>query len=155
MESPKGPYQHFERPKEGRAAKEHPSSGHGWSVGICIIIIILVALLPVVHHLSVKNIQHPEQAQEVQRVSKKSSVKKHQTVVKKKRHKQKQKANSSNLQNSNSSSSSKTAKTYVVKQGDTLSSIAENNNMSVSDLMRINNLTDSSSINAGQTLKLK
>jgi murein DD-endopeptidase MepM/ murein hydrolase activator NlpD len=45
------------------------------------------------------------------------------------------------------------ATTYVVKQGDTLSSIARQFNVSVSDLRRANNLT-SDALRAGQTLQI-
>ena len=59
------------------------------------------------------------------------------------------------LASSHSSSSSATPKTYLVQSGDTLNEIAEKNGLTVDELARLNNLKDSSNIEAGQTLKLK
>ena len=45
--------------------------------------------------------------------------------------------------------------TYTIKTGDTLYQIAQNFNMSIDDLIRINNITDPNMIYAGNVLKLK
>lgn len=52
------------------------------------------------------------------------------------------------------SSSSSELRTYVVQDGDSLSSIAAAHGMSVDTLARLNNITDATSIRAGETLKL-
>lgn len=54
---------------------------------------------------------------------------------------------------SNSNPATTSAKTYVVKQGDTLYSIARRNNISVDDLKAMNGLT-SNTISIGQTLNV-
>ena len=44
---------------------------------------------------------------------------------------------------------------YVVMAGDTLSAIAQKNNVSLADLMRWNNIQDANLIRVGQQLVLK
>ena len=44
--------------------------------------------------------------------------------------------------------------TYTVKRGDTLSAIARSNNMTVSELARLNNISNVKLIYQGQVLKL-
>src|SRR5262245_30114714 len=43
---------------------------------------------------------------------------------------------------------------YLVQRGDTLSQIAKQNNMALDDLMRLNNITDPSTIYVGQRLRV-
>lgn len=157
--NPKGPYKYYERPKQGRSENEHPSGGK-WGIVISILIIILVILIPTVHGLANKNIHHVEQAKEVQRVSSRKTqkrVKKHKvkkkakSIKKAKKNKKIKQQSSSSVANVNS----KKPSTYVVQDGDTLTSIAEKNGISASKLASLNNLDNSSSIDAGQTLKLK
>ncbi|MCH3904255.1 MAG: LysM peptidoglycan-binding domain-containing protein [Lactobacillus sp.] len=65
-------------------------------------------------------------------------------------------SSSQNTQTNTTSQSSKgTPSTYVVKSGDTLSSIASQYGLSVDQLTQLNNLTNTGSIQTGQTLKLK
>ncbi|MEO6985444.1 MAG: peptidoglycan DD-metalloendopeptidase family protein [Paralcaligenes sp.] len=54
----------------------------------------------------------------------------------------------------NSSSSVATGGTYVVKPGDTLYKIAQQNNVDVATLIRANNISDPSQLRVGQTLRL-
>lgn len=159
--NPKGPYKHYERPNKPRSAGERPSSGKGWGVLICVLLLILIVLIPVAHHFASGH-NHTEKAQEVQTVKKtnKSSLNK-KSVPKKKvkkvaKKKVKKPFNQSVSSSSVSSSfSSKTPKTYVVEPGDTLSGIADKNGMTIDRLAELNGLTTSSSVDAGQTLKLK
>lgn len=68
-------------------------------------------------------------------------------------------APSGNLAKSDRNNSYKSAQstksTYTVKKGDTLSSIARSYGMAATTLRRLNNLTKSDKIQAGQTLRLK
>lgn len=162
---PKGPYKHYERPTDSRVADdEEAQAGGHWGAVISVLIIILAVLIPVVHHFAAKNIQHTEQPTEVQKVSKKKSnskkvfkiKKSKKSKLKKSSKKKTQSSQSSSSDNiSNSSQSSTKNKTYVVQDGDTLSSIAEQNGMSVEQLAQLNNLDSDANIAAGDTLKLK
>lgn len=150
--TPNGPYKHYERPSHGRADNEQPSPGGNWRIVISVLIIVLVILIPGVHYFASRNVQKAEQPKEVQRVSQVSS---HRSVVKHKKHVAKNKKKSNNLTNSLSAQHKSGAKTYVVQDGDTLTDIAEKHGMSVSELAALNGLDQDSSINAGDTLKLK
>lgn len=155
--NPKGPYKHYERPDKPRSSGERPSSGKGWGVLICILLLILIILVPVVHHFASGN-NHTEKAQEVQTVKKSSSSKKlAKSVSKKKAKKVNKKAQKQSSQSvsSSSSSSSEAPKTYLVKAGDTLSGIADKHGMTVDRLAKLNGLSDTSSVDAGQILKLR
>lgn len=143
--SPEGPFKHYERPTKPRTSGERPSSGHKWGIVITILVIILVILIPLVHHLA--SAHNGEKVQEVQRVSKTQSSKKKKSVTKKK--------NKTKSKSTTASKPKKQTKTYVVKDGDTLTSIAQKFNMTVSELTKLNKLTNSDQVNAGQTLKVK
>jgi len=52
-------------------------------------------------------------------------------------------------------SSSKKRKTYTVKAGDTLSAIAENNDVDMETLMELNPELDASTLSPGQKIKLE
>lgn len=54
-----------------------------------------------------------------------------------------------------SSSSDSSEETYVVQDGESLSSIAADHGMSVAELANLNDLDVSSNVVTGQTLKLK
>lgn len=147
-----GPYQHYERPTEKRSSQDgQPSGSARWIAVIIILAVILIALIPVVHRLASSHSEKAEEVQTVKKVSSKSSksVKTKKTSSSSFSKKKSEKASSS------SSSSSATPKTYLVQSGDTLTEIAEKNGLTVDELARLNNLKDSSNIEAGQTLKLK
>lgn len=58
------------------------------------------------------------------------------------------------LPNKNASNNTTSSNLYTVKSGDSLYKIAQNNNTTVNELMKLNNL-NSTLLNIGQTLKLK
>lgn len=146
-----GPYKHYERPDKPRTSRTPKNSGKGWGTVICILILVLVVMIPVAHKLSSNN--HQEKAKEVETVKSSTSSKK---VKKIKKNTNKNKVSSKvNTQISSSSSSSSVEKTYVVKEGDTLSGIANSHGMTVAQLAELNGISDSESVDAGQTLKLK
>ena len=155
-----GPYKHYERPDKPRTSRTPKNSGKGWGTVICILILVLVVMIPVAHKLSSNN--HQEKAKEVETVksSKNSTEVKSSTSSKKvkkiKKNTNKNKVSSKvNTQISSSSSSSSVEKNYVVKEGDTLSGIANSHGMTVAQLAELNGISDSESVEAGQTLKLK
>ena len=146
-----GPYQHYERPTEKRSSQDkQPSGSARWIAVIVILVVILIALIPVVHRLSSG---HSEKAEEVQTVKKVSSKKSSKASSKAKKTSSSAKKNS--VETSSSSSQKTEPKTYLVKDGDTLTNIAEKYGMTVDQLARLNNLKDSSNVNVGQTLKLR
>ncbi|MEB3364469.1 hypothetical protein SDC49_15340 [Lactobacillus sp. R2/2] len=52
--NPKGPYQHYKRPQKTRV-ETYNSVSKGWIVLIVLLIMILIGLVPVVHHLAANN----------------------------------------------------------------------------------------------------
>lgn len=149
-----GPYKHYERPTEKRSAKEHPSSGSGrWVAVIVILAVILIALVPTVYRLASNH--SSEKATEVQTVKKTSSSSKSSQAKKKSSASSASSKKDDSAKTSSSSSEKYTPKTYVVKTGDTLTSIAEKHGLTVDQLAKLNNLKDTSNVNIGQTLKLK
>lgn len=147
-----GPYKHYERPTEKRSSQDNQPSGSArWIAVIIILAVILIALIPVVHRLASG---HSEKAEEVQTV-KKFSSKSSKSVKAKKASSSSLSKKKSEKTSSNSATSSTTPKTYLVKSGDTLTEIAEKHGLTVDELAKLNNLKDSSNVEAGQTLKLK
>ena len=144
-----GPYQHYERPTEKQDSQ--PSGSARWIAVIIILAVILIALIPVVHRLASGHSEKAEEVQTVKKVSSKSS----KSVKTKKASSSSFSKKKSEKASSSSSSSSATPKTYLVQSGDTLTGIAEKNGLTVDELARLNNLKDSSNVEAGQTLKLK
>lgn len=169
-QKPKGPYKHVERPSESRVSSHDNDNNMGssrWGAVIIILIVIIIALIPIVYKFSSDRAKNQAQPVQTETVKKTSSVKK--TVKPKKKSKKKKsaisssndatqsstsKTSSSSINESNSSSSD-TPKTYVVQDGDTLSSIAADHGMSVSSLAELNDLDSDSGVEAGQTLKLQ
>lgn len=164
-QKPKGPYKHVERPSESRVSSHDNDNNMGssrWGAVIIILIVIIIALIPIVYKFSSDRAKN--QAQPVQTVKKSSSTKKTAKPKKKKKsaisssnssaQSSTSKTSSSSL-NESSSSSSDMPKTYVVQEGDTLSSIAADHGMSVSSLAELNDLDSDSGVEAGQTLKLQ
>lgn len=148
-----GPYKHYERPTEKRSAKDRrPSVSSRWIAIIVILAVILIALVPTVYRLASNH--SSEKATEVQTVKKTSSSSKSKSSqAKKKSSASSTSSKSDDSAKTSSSSSEKT--TYVVKTGDTLTSIAQKHGLSVDQLAKLNNLKDTSNVNIGQTLKLK
>ncbi|AZA19973.1 MAG: LysM domain-containing protein [Lactobacillus helveticus] len=146
-----GPYQHYERPTEKRSSQDkQPGGSARW---IAVIVILVVALIPVVHRLSSGNSEKAEEVQTVKKVSSKKSSKAIKSSNKAKKTSSSAKKNS--VKTSSSSSQESKPKTYLVKDGDTLTNIAEKNGMTVDQLSRLNDLEDTSNVNVGQTLKLR
>lgn len=148
-----GPYQHYERPTEKRSTQDNPHDGSArWIAVIVILAVILIALIPIpaVHRLAS---HHSEKAEEVQTVKKVSSSSSKSSKAKKTSSSSSSKKSS--IQSSSSSSKKIVHKFYTVQTGDTLTSIAEDNGMTVDQLARLNDLKDTSDVNIGQTLKLK
>ncbi|MDH5100102.1 LysM peptidoglycan-binding domain-containing protein [Lactobacillus kefiranofaciens] len=146
-----GPYQHYERPTEKRSTQDNPHDGSArWIAVIVILAVILIALIPAVHRLAS---HHSEKAEEVQTVKKVSSSASKSSKAKKTSSSSSSKKSS--IQSSSSSSKKIVHKFYTVQTGDTLTSIAEDNGMTVDQLARLNDLKDTSDVNIGQTLKLK
>lgn len=149
-----GPYQHYERPTEKRSSQDkQPSGSARWIAVIVILVVILIALIPVVHRLSSGNSEKAEEVQTVKKVSSKKSSKAIKSSNKAKKTSSSAKKNS--VKTSSSSSQESKPKTYLVKEGDTLTNIAEKNGMTVDQLSRLNDLEDTSNVNVGQTLKLR
>ena len=148
-----GPYKHYERPTEKRSAKDRrPRGSSRWIAIIVILAVILIALVPTVYRLASNH--SSEKATEVQTVKKTSSSSKSKSSqAKKKSSASSTSSKSDDSAKTSSSSSEKT--TYVVKTGDTLTSIAQKYGLSVDQLAKLNNLKDTSNVNIGQTLKLK
>ncbi|HCX39851.1 MAG TPA: LysM domain-containing protein [Lactobacillus acetotolerans] len=148
MNQKQGPYKHYERPTEPRSSGEQ-SSSKGWIAIITILIIIIIALVPIVHRLAADQ-QPNNQVTQLQTTKKAKKVPKHKVKKNKKAKKNKLNKTQSSLNNTSSMK-----KQYVVKSGDTLSSIASKHGMSVKDLTKLNNLNSMARVDAGQTLKLK
>lgn len=149
---PNGPYKHYERPDQTRAGQEPPKSK--WGIGITIIFIILIIAVPVAYHFASHSYRNT--TEEPKEVQKAKSTKSSKVTHKSKSIKKKNTVKSANSKSSNVSSSTQIVqKTYLVKDGDTLTSIAQRHNMSVAQLAKLNNLSADSNIQAGQTLKLK
>ncbi|MPW14062.1 SAG1386/EF1546 family surface-associated protein [Lactobacillus helveticus] len=149
-----GPYQHYERPTEKRSSQDkQPGRSARWIAVIVILVVILIALFPVVQRLLSGNSEKAEEVQTVKKVSSKKSSKAIKSSNKAKKTSSSAKKNS--VKTSSSSSQESKPKTYLVKDGDTLTNIAEKNGMTVDQLSRLNDLEDTSNVNVGQTLKLR
>ncbi|WEV39398.1 LysM domain-containing protein [Lactobacillus sp. ESL0680] len=162
------PYKHYARPDEPRTVT-YKSHSKGWLATVAILAIVIVALVPVVHHLASSG-QTTEQAVELQKTTKKPAkhAKKRKTKIKAKKAKHKNKLTTKKKSTSPAKSAAKTktkktltnqktdqADQYVVQDGDTLNSIAKKNNVSPQTLTQLNDLDADGHVNAGQTLKLK
>ncbi|MDF7682630.1 LysM domain-containing protein [Lactobacillus sp. ESL0679] len=166
-------YKHYARPNEPRVVINKPHY-KGWLITMTVLIVVIIALIPVVHHLASSG-QVKEQAVELQKTTKKSSkksakhVKQVKQVAKSKPKKAKFTAKTQQLPKvkakkatvKKSSDEKPQAKTqqvpsqYVVQAGDTLTSIAQKNNVLPQELVRLNGLDTDGQVYAGQTLKLR
>lgn len=138
-------YKHYERPRESRAAT-HKASSRGWATIVACLVIILVALVPIVHHLASAD-KKADQVVELRKSSKKVNKKIEKKPVAKSQSKSQAK---SKLKASEDSSGE-----YVVQTGDSLTSIAAQFNTTVDDLIQLNNLDSNGQVYAGQTIKVK
>ncbi|WEV37856.1 LysM domain-containing protein [Lactobacillus sp. ESL0677] len=166
-------YKHYARPNEPRAVINKPHY-KGWLITMAILVVVIIALIPVVHHLASSG-QVKEQAVELQKTTQKSpktpakhvnrvkqaakSKTKKAKVTGKIQQLPKVKAKKATVKKSSAEKSQ--AKTqqvpsqYVVQVGDTLTSIAQKNNVLPQELVRLNGLSTDGQVYAGQTLKLK
>lgn len=154
----KGPYKHYERPNESRVKTYKKTTR--WGVVVLVLVVIIIAMIPVVHTIASKNANH-EQTKVSTTISKtnknsivqnkKKSISK--PVVKSSMPSQKP-ANKQKDVKPNPNNTSK-ATTYTVKAGDSLSTIAAKNNMTVEQLMQLNGISDPKNLAAGQVIKLK
>ena len=153
----KGPYKHYERPSESRV-KEYKKPTR-WGIIVLILVVIVIALVPIIHTIASRN-ANQEQAKTSTTIStstsnalpdkKKSSSK---PIVKSSISSQKPVINQKNEKTP--ANNTNKANTYTVKAGDSLSTIAAQNNMTVEQLMQLNGISDPKSLAAGQVIKLK
>ncbi|MDF7638872.1 LysM peptidoglycan-binding domain-containing protein [Lactobacillus sp. ESL0791] len=149
-----GPYQHYKRPLESRVSKNKSNSSHHWGIKIAFLIIILVALIPVVHHFAAEG-KKAGQVAEPQIAKKAKSKNKLATHSKKIAGKKTKAAQVAKSNKKTSKKASKRKAYYVVQSGDTMIGIAAKFHMTVNELAQLNNIDASSQVNAGETLKLK
>lgn len=155
----KGPYQHYKRPQKPRI-ETYSSVSKGWIALIILIIVVLISLVPVVHHLAANNNSH-EKVVEVRKTTKKAHTKTKAKVAPVKSKETKTKANTKKKTESSKKTPSKpkkkrvVIKQYVVQEGDSLTSIAQHFNVSVSRLAELNQLDPNSQVDTGQTLRIR
>lgn len=150
-------YKHYERPRESRAAT-HKASSKGWATIVACLVIILVALVPIVHHLASAD-KKADQVVELRKSSKKQKQRKAKNSTKKVNKKIEKKPVAKSQSKSQAKSKLKASEDssgeYVVQTGDSLTSIAAQFNTTVDDLMQLNNLDSNGQVYAGQTIKVK
>ncbi|WEV51984.1 LysM domain-containing protein [Lactobacillus sp. ESL0731] len=164
-------YKHYARPNEPRAVINRPHY-KGWLVTMAILVVVIIALIPVVHHLASSD-QVKEQAVELQKTTKKSPkkpakhVKQEKQAAKSKPKKAKVAAKKQQAPKVKKAKAKKSLakkaqakkqqvpSQYVVQVGDTLTSIAQKNNVLPQELIRLNGLSADGQVYAGQTLKLR
>ena len=157
-----GPYKHFKRPEQGRVQQSKPKKAHHfvkWVIGLVIVVLVGVPVyLTFNHKSSSSDVTTPTRVKTSASSSASSKSKKIKIVKESSSSSSASSESSSSSQAASSisvaSSSSSELRTYVVQDGDSLSSIAAAHGMSVDTLARLNNITDATSIRAGETLKL-
>lgn len=134
-----GPYEHYERPSTPRQNQYDDS--HSWLHWLTIIIVSLVILLPAAHYAS--TLYGPKSLPQAATTKTVKPVKR-QVVAKAAR------------PTTSATLSAKRSKfeSYVVQDGNTLSSIAASFHTTIARLITLNQLTDNS-IQAGQTIVVK
>ncbi|RMC25165.1 MULTISPECIES: LysM domain-containing protein [unclassified Lactobacillus] len=156
-QKPVEPYRHYLRPAESRV-NTHKSVSKIWKAIMSFLMIILVALVPIVYHLASAN-KTDNQAVEVKKSSKKQIRVKKSPIIPKSKSKVKLHAKVQNKPKTKEPAKNKfqerVPKQYIVANGDSLTSIAEKFNLTVSDIVALNNLDENRQIEAGQTLILK
>ena len=157
MNDPKGPYQHYNRPQKKRVEK-YSSVSAGWIILIVLLIMILIGLIPLVHHLAANN-NSSNKIVEVRKTHKKAVKKANikASPAKNKLFENKTKSKPKAEQKPKAKRKKKHAKTkqYIVQSGDSLSSIARRFKISVGQLAELNQLDPNSQVNIGQVLRIK
>lgn len=141
-----GPYKHYERPSQTRTTT-HKSVSRAWIAFMALLLILAIALVPVVHYLAQgtkagNQVVEVQSAKKTKKQSQKSNLKKELAKTNQKpqtKPKKKQVA----------------VKYYVVKNGDSLTGIAKQFNMAVSNLAQLNQLDVNSQVDVGQTLRIR
>lgn len=156
-QNPQGPFKHYERPHNSRTMINKSGSKY-WMILMTLIVIIIVALVPVAHHLAA-NSETNNRVIELQKSTKKRKrVKKTKTSKKQISAKVKNKAKKTISKPKTQSPGKQTeakVKQYTVQSGDSLTSIADKFNLTVNDLAQLNQLNPDDQVNAGQKLRVK
>ncbi|WEV40645.1 LysM domain-containing protein [Lactobacillus sp. ESL0681] len=150
------PYKYYQRPTDKRVDAQH-SSAKGWLAMLAILLIICAALVPIVHQLAT-NSKPAEQAVELRTSKHKSSRTKKSTATTAKRATKKKTKQLKVDKTENQQPKTKTVTTpkqYVVKSGETLTSIADKFNTTVGKLAELNNLSIDAQVDEGQNLTLR
>lgn len=155
--NPKGPYQHYKRPQKTRV-ETYNSVSKGWIVLIVLLIMILIGLVPVVHHLAANN-NSSNKIVEVRkthkRAAKKANVKASPAKNKLVENKTKSKPKAKPKPKVKHKKKHVKTKQYIVQSGDSLSSIARRFKISVGQLAELNQLDPNSQVDIGQVLRIK
>ena len=155
--NPKGPYQHYKRPQKTRV-EAYNSVSKGWIVLIVLLIMILIGLVPVVHHLAANN-NSSNKIVEVRKTHKKAAkkAKTKASPAKNKLVENKTKSKPKAKPKPKVKHKKKHVKTkqYIVQSGDSLSSIARRFKISVGQLAELNQLDPNSQVDIGQVLRIK
>ena len=155
--NPKGPYQHYKRPQKTRV-ETYNSVSKRWIVLIVLLIMILIGLVPVVHHLAANN-NSSNKIVEVRKTHKKAAKKANvkASPAKNKLIENKTKSKPKAKPKPKVKHKKKPVKTkqYIVQSGDSLSSIARRFKISVGQLAELNQLDPNSQVDIGQVLRIK
>lgn len=155
--NPKGPYQHYKRPQKTRV-EAYNSVSKGWIVLIVLLIMILIGLVPVVHHLAANN-NSSNKIVEVRKThkkaAKKANVKASPAKNKLVENKTKSKPKAKPKPKVKHKKKHVKTKQYIVQSGDSLSSIARRFKISVGQLAELNQLDPNSQVDIGQVLRIK
>ncbi len=159
--NPKGPYQHYKRPQKTRV-EAYNSVSKCWIVLIVLLIMILIGLVPVVHHLAANN-SSSNKIVEVRKIHKKAAKKaktkaspaKNKLVENKTKSKPKAEQKAKVKQKRKHAKTKLKIKQYIVQSGDSLSSIARRFKISVGQLAELNQLDPNSQVDIGQVLRIK
>ena len=155
--NPKEPYQHYKRPQKTRV-ETYNSVSKGWIVLIVLLIMILIGLVPVVHHLAANN-NSSNKIVEVRKThkkaAKKANVKASPAKNKLVENKTKSKPKAKPKPKVKHKKKHVKTKQYIVQSGDSLSSIARRFKISVGQLAELNQLDPNSQVDIGQVLRIK
>ena len=155
--NPKGPYQHYKRPQKTRV-ETYNSVSKGWIVLIVLLIMILIGLVPVVHHLAANNNSNNkivEVRKTHKKAAKKANVKASPAKNKLVENKTKSKPKAKPKPKIKHKKKHVKTKQYIVQSGDSLSSIARRFKISVGQLAELNQLDPNSQVDIGQVLRIK
>lgn len=153
------------KPNLSRVQNNKRKNKNGFVAALLIIAIAFVALFPTFHYFIAEN-----PTEHIAEPAKKSSSKSSSVKSSSKASSKSSSSSSSSSQQSSSSSSSSqssqqteennntqenNAGTYTVAAGDSLYTIAQNNGLTIDQLLQLNGLTADSAIYPGMSLKLK